>query len=174
MATDIGEYIVGAYLKTIKGCDFIDYNVRTPGGGMRGLEELDVVGIDFKNKTVYLCEATTHIRGALYVNNETTVRRIHEKFKRQKRYADEYLPELTNKHFMFWSPVVPEGYITKGLAKIKGLELVINGGYSKCIEELNKKAKDLTHDTGNPFFRTLQILGHLRQPKVVEDLIKES
>lgn len=28
MATDIGEYIVGAYLKLITGCNVIDYNVR--------------------------------------------------------------------------------------------------------------------------------------------------
>ena len=40
-------YIVGAYLKLIEGCDVIDYNVRPPGGGMAGLSELDVVGLDF-------------------------------------------------------------------------------------------------------------------------------
>ncbi|MDD5659927.1 MAG: hypothetical protein PHR39_07990 [Actinomycetota bacterium] len=38
--TDIGEYIVGAYLKVIKKCDFIDYNARPPGGGLEGLNEL--------------------------------------------------------------------------------------------------------------------------------------
>jgi hypothetical protein len=32
--TDIGEYAVGAYLKIIKKCDFVDYNVRSPGGGL--------------------------------------------------------------------------------------------------------------------------------------------
>ena len=63
MKTEVVEYIVGAYLKIIKGCDFLDYNVRPPGGGLEGLNELDVVGLDFKNKIVYLCEVTTHIRG---------------------------------------------------------------------------------------------------------------
>lgn len=28
MITDVGEYIVGAYLKVIEGCDVIDYNAR--------------------------------------------------------------------------------------------------------------------------------------------------
>jgi len=51
MKTDVGEYIVGAYLKIIEECDVIDYNVRVPGGGLEGLNELDVVGLDFKNQT---------------------------------------------------------------------------------------------------------------------------
>jgi hypothetical protein len=38
--TDIGEYIVGAYLKVIKKCDFIDYNSRPPVGGLEDLTPL--------------------------------------------------------------------------------------------------------------------------------------
>ena len=76
MATDVGEYLVGAYLKLIRGCDFVDYNVRPPGGGMEGLKELDVVGIHFESRTAYLCEVTTHIRGLLYRNNVETVERV--------------------------------------------------------------------------------------------------
>ena len=45
MLTDIGECFVGAYLQLIAKCDFVDYNVRPPGGGLAGLSELDVVGI---------------------------------------------------------------------------------------------------------------------------------
>ncbi len=63
---------------------------------------------------------------------------------------------------MFWSPVVPKGYITKELEKIDGLELVTNKKYTQCIDELRIKAKELTNDVGNPFFRMLQILEHLR------------
>ena len=48
--TDIGEYIVGAYLKIIKECDFVDYNVRPPGGGLEGLNESNIVGLDYKKK----------------------------------------------------------------------------------------------------------------------------
>ncbi|MFQ5581627.1 MAG: hypothetical protein ACE5F3_03245 [Mariprofundaceae bacterium] len=162
MLTDIGEYIVGAYLQVKEECDFIDYNVRPPGGGLKGLGELDVIGLNFKTDTAFLCEVTTHIRGVLYKNNEVTVDRIEKKFLRQKDYAFEYLDNFSNKRFMFWSPVVPVGYITSELDKIDGLELVINGTYKRCVKELITEAGKTTHDLRNPFFRMLQILEHMR------------
>jgi len=162
MLTDIGEFIVGAYLKLIEQCDFIDYNVRPPGGGMKGLEELDVVGLNFKTGTAYLCEVTTHIRGVLYKNNQETVSRIKKKHERQKEYAKKYLKNFNNHRFMFWSPVVPVGYITEHLQRIKDLELIINGEYKKRIEKLRLLAKNTTHDVRNPFFRMLQILEHMK------------
>jgi len=162
--TGIGEYIVGAYLKVIKQCDFIDYNVRPPGGGLKGLNELDVVGLDFKKKVAYLCEVTTHIRGLLYgKGNEDSIKRIKKKYRKQKEYAKKYLSSFTDRHFMFWSPVVPVGYLTKELSKIKRLELIINKQYTDCIDELTEEAKKRTYNVGNPFFRTLQILEHLRR-----------
>jgi len=163
MKTGIGEYIVGAYLKIIEACDFVDYNVRPPGGGLEGLSELDVIGLDFKKKSVYLCEVTTHIKGLLIKDNKTTVEKIKKKYGRQKEYANKYLFDFPSRHFMFWSPVVPRGYITSELGKIDGLELIINEKYAQCIDELREKAKELTNDVGNPFFRALQILEHLRR-----------
>ncbi len=62
MLTDIGEYIVGAYLKLKLDCDVVDYNVLPPGGKLAGLEEIDVVGFDHERHKAYLCEVTTHIR----------------------------------------------------------------------------------------------------------------
>jgi len=162
MLTDIGEYIVGAYLKLKLDCDFVDYNVRPPGGGLEGLHELDVIGLDFKNSIAYLCEVTTHIRGLLYEDNATTVERIKKKHERQKEYASNYLTDFAEVHYMFWSPVVPVGYITGHLAEIDGLELRINRKYKECVEELREVARVTTHDTRNPFFRMLQILEHLR------------
>jgi hypothetical protein len=41
MRTEVGEYVVGAWLKIGLGCDVVDYNVRPPGGGLNGLGELD-------------------------------------------------------------------------------------------------------------------------------------
>jgi hypothetical protein len=37
--TEIGKYLVGAYLK-IEGCEYVDYNVHPPGAGLKGLGEL--------------------------------------------------------------------------------------------------------------------------------------
>jgi hypothetical protein len=63
MATEMGEYLVGAYLKLVLGCGVVDYNARPPGGGLMGLGELDVIGLDFANERAYLCEVTTHLDG---------------------------------------------------------------------------------------------------------------
>jgi hypothetical protein len=162
MPTEMGEYIVGAYLRIVEHCDFIDYNVRSIEGGLKGLNELDVLGLRFKDRTAYVCEVTTHIRGLLYKNNKATVEGVKLKYGRQKEYAGEFLRNFPNRHFMFWSPRVPAGYITKGLRRIRGLELVINADYAQCIDELRRKARTMSNDTGNPFFRALQILERLR------------
>lgn len=63
---------------------------------------------------------------------------------------------------MFWSPVVPHGYLTEHLAQIGTLELYINGRYASCMRTLQEQAERITQDVGNPFFRTLQIMAHLR------------
>jgi hypothetical protein len=162
MLTDVGEYIVGAYLQLEEGCDFVDYNIRPPGGGLEGLGELDVVGLNFKTQTAFVCEVTTHIRGVLYKNNRETVERVKKKHERQKKYPSENLSNFKTIKYQFWSPVVPRGYITEHLEKIKGLELVINGEYKKRIFQLRDKAKETTHDAKNPVFRMLQIIEHLR------------
>lgn len=163
MLTDIGEFIVGAHLQLIEECGFIDYNVRPPGGGLKGLEELDVVGLNFNSNTAYLCEVITHIRGVLYRNNQETVSRIKKKHERQREYANKYLTNFKNHEFMFWSPVVPVGYITEHLECIESLELVINGEYKQRIEQLRLLARNTTHDARNPFFRMLQIIEHMRE-----------
>ncbi|MFC4103238.1 hypothetical protein [Paenibacillus xanthanilyticus] len=162
MKTEMGELIVGAYLKQIEECDFVEYNVRTRGGGLKGLNELDVVGLNFVTNTAYLCEVTTHLLGALYVDNRSTVEKIKTKHENQKYYALNYLTSFQNIRYMFWSPYVPVGYITKGLAEVTDLELIINKEYTNRINEMRLLAKKTTNDTGNDFFRALQILEHLK------------
>jgi hypothetical protein len=161
--TEAGEHLIGAYLKMILGCQFIDYNVRTPGGGQDGLRELDVVGFDFANKTAYLCEVTTHILGALYGSSaDETAKRIIKKHEFQRSYAKQYLTEFTTVRFQFWSPYAPVGKITKALKAVPSLELIMNETYTARVNELRTMARETSHDTGNPVFRTLQILEHLR------------
>ncbi len=163
MKTDIGEYIVGAYLKLIEECDVIDYNVRPTGGGVKGLGELDVIGMNFKTDTVFICEVTTHLNGLLYgQGNAGTVKKIQDKHQRQQEYAKEFLSQFKHKQFMFWSPRVPKGAITNEISQIPDLELIINEEYSKRVDELRALARTTTSDCGNVFFRTLQILEHLR------------
>lgn len=163
MQTEIGEFIVGAYLEHIKECDVVDYNARPPGGGHKGLHELDVIGLNFETNTAYLCEVTTHIRGLLYENNKETINKINEKHLRQKEYAKEYLKNFQKHEFMFWSPVVPVGYLTENLDKILTLESIINGEYKRRVDDLRKLARETKYNPRNPFFRMLQIMEHLRE-----------
>ena len=68
---------------------------------------------------------------------------------------------------MFWSPYVPKGMLTKGFEKIKNeleinIEFIINAEYTNKINKLIEKAKEDKKDRGEPFYRALQILEHLK------------
>ena len=161
---EMGEYVVGAYLKLIEACDFVDYGARPPGGGLEGLDELDVVGLRFKDRTAFLCEVTTHLHGMGHARGyKGSIERIRKKHQAQKRYADKYLKAFPRKRFMLWSPVVPRGHLTSELDDLEGLELVVNERYTDFVNLLLQRAKETAADMGNPFFRALQILQHLRK-----------
>ncbi len=157
-----GEYICGAYLKLVEECDIVDYNVRPPGGGIEGLGELDVVGIKLKARTAFFCEVTTHLGGLQIGKNYlATIEKIEEKFVRQKKYAYQKYGDF-HCRFQYWSPKVSkENIVPKLRERISDLELVVNQAYTDKIEQLRVLAKERTETTGNPFFRTLQILERL-------------
>lgn len=164
MPTEMGEYVVGAYLKIVVGCDHVGFNVRPPGGGIKGLSEFDVVGMHFGSATAYLCEVATHIDGLNYgKGNKEASEKVAAKLRRQRDYARECLSLFNNKVFMFWSPNVPRGAMTDELSKIDGLQLFINQTYTQAVEKLRAEARKTKADTGNPFFRALQIIEHLRR-----------
>ncbi len=124
-----------------------------------------MLGLDPDSGRAYLCEVTTHIRGLLYGSNKETISRIRKKHARQREYASKHLSTFPKITFMFWSPVVPVGYLTERLPQIEGLQVVINHEYAAKVDELRSLARTATHDTGNDFFRVLQILEHLRAEK---------
>ncbi|WP_298278523.1 hypothetical protein [uncultured Bradyrhizobium sp.] len=162
MPTEMGEYLVGAYLKLILECSVVDYNARPAGGGIQGLGELDVIGLDFINRNVYLCEVTTHLNGLLIGGGaESTIATLTAKHARQREYAEHHLhlPDFKAR-FMFWSPVVRPGLVAR--LKDIGFELFINGTYRNAVDELRSKASASTSDANNPAFRVLQILEHMR------------
>jgi hypothetical protein len=161
---EMGEFVVGAWLREVAGCDFVDYNVRPPRAGRAGQAEFDVLGLHFAANTAYVCEVATHLDGLNYggASNVDTLNRIRTKANRQRTYAAEFLTNFALHRFMFWSPRVPVGFLTESLSKIDGLELVINRVYADRVAELRQKASSTSRDCGNPFFRVLQILEHLR------------
>ena len=156
MNTEAGEHLVGAYLKYILKCDVVDYNVREPEGGLEGLNELDVVGLRFKDKTAYVCEVTTHTNGM----NTDAEEKLPAKLKAQKNYANKNLKNFKKIKYMVWSPKVRQGILNKIYSKnnLENVELIINEKYLSALAELNEFAKNNKKDTSNPFIRFLQIL----------------
>jgi len=162
MNTEMGEYLVGSWFEFIKDCDIVSYNVRFPGEGMEALNEFDVIGLNFKTSTAYLCEVATHILGFVYGSrSEDSVSKIKRKFENQKNYASIYLESFKHIHFQFWSPRVAKKS-TVLLKEIEGLELVINEEYTVKVEQLKAEAKLITKMVNNPAFRLFQILEHLK------------
>jgi hypothetical protein len=169
MKTEMGEYIIGAYLKIIEGCDYVDYNVHYPEVGREGQGELDVIVFKLKegHEEIFLCEVSTHLDGMVYGQNySTTVKKVIAKYKRQQTYRERYLPKHFSAHYFLCSPIILpklKSMICEAQNnELQGLELLANDRYQNMVEQLKNKAKTTTKDFGNPFFRVLQILGHVR------------
>jgi len=178
---NIGEEIAGEYLRIFKECDFIQYNLYTPD--IQG--EIDVVGIDIKNKKVYLCEVAIHlITGLQYVKNKQpdNVDRFISKFNKSIDYAEKYFGEY-DKQFMLWSPIVRNQGVTskhnqfKDLKKVKeaiastrkyDIELIINHEFQECMQKLREHASNETKELKSPVLRLMQIesrlVKHLQKP----------
>ena len=170
-----GEHLVGQYLRNVKNCDFVEYNLQTvsPQG------EIDVVGIDSTKKQIYICEVATHLEtGMQYtkrIGNQVSpdnVERFKSKFSKNIEYAKQNFRGYKC-HFMLWSPIIripkkeePKNNQEKDLLDIQKclrdkfgvtLKLVYNQEYSDCIDELREVAKNTTQEMSSPIMRFLQI-----------------
>jgi len=119
--------------------------------------------LKLNSNTAYLCEVTTHLRGANQGGggNAQTVQKIKDKHEWQQEYAHRCMKDFEHR-FMCWSPYVPVGYITERLERVNSLELIINDKYTGRIGQLREAARAQMRNTGNAAFRMLQILEHLR------------
>ncbi|AOW80899.1 hypothetical protein HTSR_1729 [Halodesulfurarchaeum formicicum] len=181
-----GEQLVGAYHKLITDCEIVSYNQRSKEQGDQ--MEIDVLAINSEPDTqeVYICEVITHLHGMRYSGSpdtdewtdygnemyQHTLERVLSKFYSDHGYATRVFDDAENYVFELWSPVVPEGGLTDGLAELErrfestteqSLDLVINQTYSKRIDELRSLAADEKKAYGEPAFRFLQILEHMRR-----------
>lgn len=165
-----GEEIVGEYLKYFLGCDFVEYNLYTPD--IQG--EIDVIGINAKNKIVYVCEVATHlVTGLQYVKNRQpdNVDRFTKKFRKNIQYANKYFDGY-EKHFMLWSPIVKNQGVsaknnqTRDVKEIQNnlraefdveLEPIINQAYLNCLTQLREYAAKETKELKSPILRLMQI-----------------
>lgn len=164
---DIGESLVGAYMRHIRACDVVTYNTF-----LRGEQgELDVVAMRLAEpRTVWFCEVTTHIRGMAYgKGNRETVARLHRKLDRARAFARITYPDVDHR-FEVWSPYVPVGKLTTRFATLArewsvedlSLTFVINETFTERVRELVEHARSNPSTTNEPAYRMLQVLTRLR------------
>jgi len=167
---NVGEQLVSSYLRYIRKCDFIQTNLYTVD--VQG--EIDVVGINLKERKVYVCEVAIHLTtGLQYVKDRrpNNVNKLVEKFTRDIAYARKYLGDYEH-HFMLWSPIVKDSkgdplYNQVGhLAEVRRqvfeaeqveVECVVNAAFRDAMAEMRKYAGGQTSELQCPLMRLLQI-----------------
>lgn len=167
---NVGEEIVGEYLRLCRSCDFISYNVNTPD--TQG--EIDVVGINTREKKLFVCEVVIHLEtGLQYVKGTRpdNVNRLVNKFSKDIEYAKKYFSdyELT---VMLWSPIVKDSRETAKNNQAKDLHLiqdniqskfkvkivnVCNELFAQYMSELREIAGSTTEECKSRVMRVFQI-----------------
>jgi hypothetical protein len=161
---DIGESLVGAYLRYGELCDFVVCGTQTEGQG-----EIDVIGFQVERQRVWLCEVATHLDGLQYRSAAAggTVAKVRQKVACAVAFGDRMFPGQ-EKRFEWWSPKA--GPRLHSQFEAIGEELssaetevhfIVNAEYAARVRVLFERAKKGTKATPESFFRTLQILAHL-------------
>ena len=170
--TNPGEEITGNYLKWVLNCDFVEYNpaIKNPKG------EIDVIGYNIDENTVYICEVATHLETGLQYtkdNQPDNFDRLSKKFERDMQYGSEYWPDYSVV-YMLWSPIVKStrpgskhnqmddlvrlnDQLQKKFGDYGKVELIINEKYLACLQELTKIALEKTEAMPTTIMRFLQI-----------------
>jgi hypothetical protein len=166
VAEDIGESLVGSYLRYVLGCEFVLFN--TYLSGEQG--EIDVIGIRLgEPRDIYFAEVTTHLDGMTYGGNKQTVGKVRDKLLRAGRFAQQKFP-TDRHHFQVWSPRVAVGAMTTAFdemtaefaARDARLTFVINQTYGEAVQALIQVAKTNGKATSDPAFRLLQVLARAK------------
>ena len=173
MQPEIGEAFVGAYLRIVKKCPIVQYNIHDPHVGGQG--EIDVLGLDYETKALYACEVATHLGGTLYSKTvagrkvDYTIKTIDAKLSHDRTFIARAFPEFGSPVFMLWSPYIPKGHKTQAIEAMTSswpgpgrFLAMINGAYADAMRKLIELASRETKQRGEIFYRTLQILTHIR------------
>jgi Holliday junction resolvase-like predicted endonuclease len=167
---NVGEELVGDYLQYVEGCEFVQKNLYMED--VQG--EIDVIGIDLKNKKVYLCEVAIHLSTGLQYGNGTkpnNVKKLYDKFSKDIEYARKYFPKQDDySHcFMLWSPIVKAKVKNNQLNDVnevkqeikkkydEEIELVINESFLRKLNQLKEYAAKETKDIKSAAVRLYQI-----------------
>lgn len=171
---DIGESLIGAYLRHVENCSIVTYN--SFFADRQG--EVDVVAVkraeDGGERIVYICEVTTHTGGMAMVRRGRAATQdvVLDKLERLQAFAGLVFPGEQHR-YRWWSPYVPVGRMTDFFAQLeqtweaegRDLRFVINHDYTACITQLIQSARTNSATTNEPAYRLLQILTRLRGEK---------
>jgi len=154
---DIGESLVGAYMRHKRHCHTIAFNQFIPG--KQG--EIDVIGIsgNGSEQQVWIAEVAIHLDGLNYGTHAETVRKIEMKVATALEYSRE-IYQNDRPVVEFWAPSVSRGLVDR--LSIPGVEFVINDAFTERVNELAVIAASGTKQYGDASFRFLQLLTHLR------------
>jgi hypothetical protein len=162
---EIGESLVGAYMRHVRGCHTVACNAFLPD--RQG--EIDVIAIagSGERQKVWLAEVAIHIDGLNY-GDADTVEKVRQKVDRAVRYARDVYSASTPV-VEFWSPRVPPKF-TRELREHADFELVLNEDFTDRVNVLATLASKSSKQFGDDAFRFLQVLTHLRgaRPTFVE------
>lgn len=173
-----GEVLVASYLQHIEGCEFVQQNLSTTGTTGQG--EIDVLGINLKQKKIFVCEVAIHLTTGLQYtrgNQPANVQKLAEKFSRDIAYAQQLFPDYAHE-FMLWSPVVKAGKPGAKHSQITDLatlgetifaeygirlRFVINQAFQQALDNMRAQARKTTAELKCPVMRYLQIEEHLNR-----------
>lgn len=165
-----GEELVSSYLRYICGCEFIQknlYTVDTQG-------EIDVVGINLIDKSVYICEVAIHLITGLQYTKGTApnnVQKLTEKLNRDIEYANKYFSGY-KMHVMLWTPIIKNSKDGSKHSQSRDIEdirinikrqhdievdFIINEKFLSCINEMRSFARKETSELKCPVMRFMQI-----------------
>lgn len=157
---DIGESLVGAYYRSVVGCHSVTYNTFLPDS--QG--EIDVIGLHIdQGVDVFAAEVAIHLDSLNYGGYEKTATKVLAKMRAARKFVDLVYDE-SHLTLEFWSPVVPSGLVKRieDIQEEVGFRLVANQDFTDRIRMLTEAARVHTKTTGEPAYRMLQILTHLR------------
>jgi len=144
---DIGESLVGAYMRQVRECDTVAYNTFLRSG--QG--EIDVIGVKLGDgdapPRVYLAEVATHLDGLHYKGGyAASADKITAKLAVARRYAASIYPQA-DATYEVWAPIVPAGLVTM-LADCGGI-LIANCDFTARVGELIERARKTTKLSGD-------------------------
>lgn len=166
------EQIAWDYLRFIRNCSFINYNVQIGNKNDNISQwEIDVIGINFEERKIFVSEVAVHLQTGLRYTSKKggkTINASAEKFKekilKNQSYIKNYFSNM-EATYQIWSPIIRLETLKELQQMIEVLssennikiELISWEKYLKYINELKEYAWKQGRQFDSPIMRAYQI-----------------